>query len=187
MGQKVLTSYDVRAEVKSHQAELTEVRRGLKEHEKLMQRLFANETTSATRSGKTTSLASATTSGASALASGSLRGERVVVDACSAGGFPHHTDKLREHVAEDARAHTTQTGVEAPGPPVRDQDTHVSPAQGTVSATAAQTARTRPARPTTSATTASPTTAATAMTATAASTTAWEHSAMTRTWRDALK
>jgi len=179
--QKVLTSYDVRAEVKSHQAELTEVRRGLKEHEKLMQRLFANETTSATRSGKTTSLASATTSGASALASGSLRGERVVVDACSAGGFPHHTDKLREHVADDAGARTTQTGVEAPGPPVRDQDTHVSPAQGTVSATAAQTARTIPARPTTSATTsspttsataASPTTAATAMTATAASTTA---------------
>merc|ERR1712136_336605 len=75
----------------------------------------------------------------------------VVVDACSAGGFPHHIDKLREHVADDAGARTTQTGVESPGPPVRDQDTHVSPAQGTVSATAAQTARTIPARPTTAA------------------------------------
>jgi len=179
--QKVLTNYDVRAEVKSHQAELTEVRRGLKEHEKLMQRLFANETTSVTRTGKTTSLANSTASGASAVASGSLRSQRVVMDVCSAGGFPHHTDKSRAHVTDDAGALTTQTGAEAPGPPVRDQDTHVSLVQGTVAATAAQAARIIPARPTTlatpaspttSATAASPTTAATATTATAASTTA---------------
>ena len=44
--QKVVTSFDVRAEVKCHGTELHELRRELSEHEKSMLRLFNNETAS---------------------------------------------------------------------------------------------------------------------------------------------
>ena len=44
--QRVFTTFDVRAEVKSHETKLQEIRRGLEENEKLMLRLFASETAS---------------------------------------------------------------------------------------------------------------------------------------------